>query len=86
MNATVDTTGQDGDRTMQTEDSMKQTIKKKTLKPGVEILREADHECSIETIDKFYSKISQIMETMKKKSDDKKPQSSAHPKGQHENV
>jgi|TARA_B110000285_G_C15124989_1_gene619579 hypothetical protein len=89
MNATADTTAPDGDKTVQNanDDALKQGAKKKNLKPGMEILREADHECSHETIEKFYSKVSQIMETMKKKSDDKKPQSSAaHSKNPHESV
>lgn len=78
MNATADTTAPDGDKTVQNanDDALKQGAKKKNLKPGMEILREADHECSHETIEKFYSKVGQIMETMKKKSDDKKQQSS----------
>lgn len=74
MNATADSTALDGGKTMQStsDDSLKYGSKKKTIKPGMEILREADHECSNETIEKFYNKISIIMETMKKKSDDKK--------------
>lgn len=82
MNATADTTAPDGDKTVQNanDDALKQGAKKKNLKPGMEILREADHECSHETIEKFYSKVSQIMETMKKKSDDKKQPSASHSK------
>lgn len=88
MNATADTTAPDGDKTVQNanDDALKQGAKKKNLKPGMEILREADHECSHETIEKFYSKVSQIMETMKKKSDDKKQPSASHSKNQHESV
>lgn len=76
MNATTDTTAPDGDKTAQNanDDALKQGAKRKNPEPGTDILREADHECSQETIDKFYSKMSQIMDTMKKKSDDKKPQ------------
>ena len=76
MNATTDTTAPDGDKTAQNanDDVLKQGAKRKNPEPGTDILREADHECSQETIDKFYSKMSQIMDTMKKKSDDKKPQ------------
>lgn len=83
MNATTDTTAPDGDNTAQNanDDALKQGAKKKNAKPGVEILREADHDVSLETIEKFYSKVSQIMETMKKKTDDKKPASTSHTKG-----
>ena len=79
MNATADTTAPDGDKTVPNanDDALKQGAKKKDLKPGMELLREADHDASHETIEKFYSTISQIMETMKKKSDDKKQSSSA---------
>ena len=82
MNATTDTTAPDGDKTAQNanDDALKQGAKKKNPEPGMDILREADHECSQETIDKFYSKISQIMDTMKKKSDDKKPQAATQSK------
>ena len=82
MNATSDSTAPDGDKTGQsaTDDALKQGAKKKNLPPGMGILREAHPECSHESIEKFYYTIGQIMETMKKKSDDKK-QPTSHSKG-----